>query len=314
MKIQRIFRKSRILLIIAGFTCLTFFSGCIFEDLDGCAEYNLDIVVKDVYGSVLSLKTLDSLTIYLFNQEGYIRMIKAAVKGQDIRIGYERDDQLTLIAWGNLKNDSLVAPALTKGMSLEDGIVRLRETGSCNLLPTDLFYSLQTYSESDTSSSVSSGVTMRSNNVGSDTLLLIMNRTIAHVKLTAKNMSECFGTDTAGYHFVVQGLHDALSFYGEPLGDTARYIPASYWIADDVLYAPVFRILPVLEDSVDDFQSLSLYRGNTKLFTTHTDSKGQLLRVKAGEQMNVTIDFHYAQAYITVTISPWDETTQETEL
>ena len=50
----------------------------------------------------------------------------------------------------------------------------------------------------------------------------------------------------------------------------------------------VFKILPQAEN---EYLTVELYR-ETKLYSTHTDSDGKLLRAYAGKQLNIVLDFN----------------------
>jgi hypothetical protein len=318
--IRRIFRKACGLPAIL-FIITAAFQSCIFDDMDCCSSVDFEVVIKDVYGTVLTESTVDSLTVYLFTRNGFRRMVQKDFTNTTFHIGYEKGDSLTLVSWGNLKSDSLTLPQVSYGMSPEEAVLKLRKEGGCNVSPPDLFYSR--YSDSDstgesaTDTLSESGIASRTVTAtsSSKTLILYMSRATSLMSITVRNMKDYFSlSDTTGYGITVEGSHDAVDFSGVSSGDSSLYRPVCCWTDSDAFYTPAFRILPVTEDDADDCFTVSLYRDATRLFTTNTDEDGQLIRVAAGKQINITIDFGKSDIRVYVTITPWNNTGQDTEL
>ena len=61
---------------------------------------------------------LQKSDIYLFNEQGFVRMIPSeGILG--LFFGEDRDERLTLVAWGNLKEDTLITTEIAPGTSPE---------------------------------------------------------------------------------------------------------------------------------------------------------------------------------------------------
>lgn len=83
---------------------------------------------------------LQKSDIYLFNEQGFVRMIPS--EGfSDFSFGEDKDERLTLVAWGNLKEDTLITTEIAPGTSLKDAKLQLRQyTHGTHIPLTDLFY------------------------------------------------------------------------------------------------------------------------------------------------------------------------------
>ena len=323
-------RRVRPALLAALLFPLLLLGSCVLEDMDNCAQYKLTVKIVGTDGYELPSGTVDTVNVYLFDEAGFVRMVSTDKSG-DLMFGYDKDQELTLVAWGNLKKDSLVVPTLTKGESPEEALVELRKLEDYDLSSTDLFYARYTVrgdsvveateatatavavvGEGTVTASSSSLAGLRSSGASSDTLTLSLERMVASLSITGKYMSERFGTDTASYHFVVRSTKDALNFLGSPAGDTASYVPGTSVDADEQLVTPVIRVLPT---PTDETLIIDLYRGDSLLYSTTTDSDGNALQAIAGKQLNVVLIFSYSFVRVTVTVTPWgEEVVQDTEL
>lgn len=95
-------------------------ASCVREDVDGCVQYALDVRVVDSEGNDLTDSgILEKAEVYLFNQKGFVRMVPAGISSAFL-FGEDRDERLTLVAWGNVKEDTLITTQVAVGTSLED--------------------------------------------------------------------------------------------------------------------------------------------------------------------------------------------------
>lgn len=81
---------------------------CVREDMEGCVRYELHVRAVDADGNDLTGNgVLQKSDIYLFNEQGFVRMIPS--EGfSDFSFGEDKDERFTLVAWGNLKEDTLI--------------------------------------------------------------------------------------------------------------------------------------------------------------------------------------------------------------
>ena len=279
--------------------CLLLY-GCISEQTNACVQYELTIRAVTPSGEdVTSSGVITSMDLYLFDENGFVRMVPKG-SSSDFLFGTEKSKTVTLVAWGNLKGDSLKLPSLALGTSLDEARIELLQNSTGYNLPvTDLFYSRQ----------VLTGTSTRG--MQSDTIKLVMERLSAALAVKISHAREYFGSDEP-LHLVVRGIGTALSFLGEPLGQEAGYAPAMTAVSGkDEWVAPLFRVFPTQDDGrifVD------LYRKGEKLFTITTDDEGNLLRATPGKETYISVDFRYARMFVSVSVLPWGSTGQETEM
>ena len=280
--------------------CLLLY-GCISEQTDACVQYELTVRAVTPSGEdVTSSGIITSMDIYLFDQNGFVRMVPKG-SSSDFLFGTPKNKTLTLVAWGNLKGDSLKLPSPAVGTSLEEAKIELLQLATGYNLPvTDLFYARR----------VLTGETA-TRGMQSDTIKLVMERISAALAVKISHAREYFGSDEP-LHLVVRGTGTALSFLGEPLGQEARYAPAMAAVSGkDEWVAPLFRVFPTQDDGrifVD------LYRKGEKLFTITTDDEGNLLRATPGKETYISVDFRYARMFVSVSVLPWGSTGQQTDL
>jgi hypothetical protein len=301
-------------------SCLLFLltctlQSCIFEDMGSCAQYELTVKIVGTDGYELPSGTVDTVNVYLFDKTGFVRMVSTD-KNNNFIFGYNKDEPLTIVTWGNMKRDSLLVPTLKQGETIDEALVELRKIEEYNLSSTDLFYArYSVHGDSVVSETASAGsskvLALRSSAASTDTMTLTLQRMVASLSITGQYMSERFGTDTAGYHFVVRSTKDALNFLGTPAGDTASYTPATSMNEKGQLVTSVIRVLPTPDEGT---LTIELYRGSNLLYSTTTDSNGDSLNAVAGKQLNVLLDFRYSFVRVTVTVTPYGEVTQDTNL
>ena len=83
-------------------------ASCVREDMEGCARYELHVRAVDADGNDLTGSgALQKSDIYLFNEQGFVRMIPSD-GFSDFYFGEDKGEHLTLVAWGNLKEDTLI--------------------------------------------------------------------------------------------------------------------------------------------------------------------------------------------------------------
>lgn len=281
-------------------------SGCIREDLSDCAFLTLKFKVH-VFDESRNApaEVIDGTQVYVFDSNGYVRTVKIEDVSDCYAVGLAKSDGVSMAAWGNLRADSIEIPVMYKGMSQIQALLKLKKSGEYCVEPPDLFFA------SYRSDYPSTGAAMEtpSFSVVGDTVILNLKRIVSSVTITAKHISDSFGPDTAGCFFVVRGTKDAINFNGETFGSVAAYKPPAYFDAERNLKTPAFKILPQEEN---EYLTVELHRRNEKLFSVYTDSDGELLRAYAGKQLNIVMDFGRNNVGISVVITPWGETWQDT--
>lgn len=269
-----------------------FLQGCVREQMDSCMQYELTVEAVDPQGvDITSSGAVTSIDLYLFDESGFVRIIPRG-SSSDFLFGEEKKRTLTLVAWGNLKGDSLKLPQLSVGTSLQEAKIELLQSANGYNLPvTDLFYTRRELSGTSTRS------------LQSDTVKLVMERLAAGLSIRVNHAAEYFGTPDIDLHIVVRGTGSSLNFLGEPSDDEAGYAPSIQVVdGEDEWYAPLFRVFPTHNDQ---HIYIDLYRGSTLLFTITTDDAGNILHALPGMETYITVDFRYARLHVTVSVEPW---------
>lgn len=269
-----------------------FLQACVRERAGECMLYNLTVSAVDPQGNdVTASGAISTVDIYLFDENGFVRTIPRG-SSTNFSFAASRDSKYTLIAWGNLKGDSLKLPQLTVGTSLENARIELlQSTLGRNLPVTDLFYSRRELSATSTKS------------IQNDTVRLVMERLVAGLSVDVLHAAEHFGVTNDKMQIVVRSIGSSLNFLAEPSEDEAGYAPSMSRVGDkDEWLAPLFRVFPT---NADKQISIDLYRDDTLLFTITTDDDGNPLRTLPGKETYITVDFRYARLRVSVNVVPW---------
>lgn len=294
------FFYKHICFFMLGMGLLLMFYGCIREDTDGCAQYAVSVKIVDAENhDITSTGAVVSVNLYLFDQNGFLRMVPKGTS-TDYLIGEASDKDLTLVAWGNLETDSLEVPELFVGTSLEDARIALLKRSNGNNLPSsDLFYNrLDLNADTRTSVNGSSSV-------------IVLQRLVAGISIRTNALEKYFGASAKTWHIIVHGAGDSLNFLGCTTGKQSGYEPETVLNASGDLYVPPFRIFPTEQDGN---LTIDLYRGQNKVFSTSMDEDGNTLRAPTGKILNLNIDFSSAHSKIIVTVSDWEDITQNTDM
>lgn len=248
---------------------------CIREDVDDCLQYSLKVKAVDTEGNdITATGSVASVDIYMFDADGFVRMIPQG--SADYLVGADKQKQLTLVAWGNLKSDSVRLPELKVGTSLSDARVELiRQEDEYHLPTTDIFYSRRDVN------------TIATRGILEETLTLTLERRVTAMTIRTKNLERKFGAGDSCY-FVVNGVGNALNFMGEPTGGTVGYQPNVSHTSTNDGYTSAFRILPTPQE---DALTIRICRGSTVLYTIEEDYLGNPLVALPGEQLDIVIDF-----------------------
>ena len=121
-------KPARIFLFTILYVSLTFlYTSCVREDTGDCIQYVLDMQAVDSEGNDLTATdALQKVEVYLFNEKGFIRKIPTDISS-DLIFRDDKNERLTLVVWGNIKKDTLIAPDIPIGTTIEEARFRLRE-------------------------------------------------------------------------------------------------------------------------------------------------------------------------------------------
>ena len=138
-----------------------------------------------------------------------------------------------------------------------------------------------------------------------------MERLAAGLSIRARYLTERYADKGEGYTFIVRGTGSEMNFMGKVSGEDSGYKPLTLTNGQGDAYTPPFRIFPTEEG---EYIEVEIYRGQEKLCTVTHDEQQQPLCAAAGKQTDIEIDFRYAEVRTFVTVLPWGEVEQETEM
>lgn len=273
------------------------------EQIEECMQYALTVKAVDAEGNDLTQSdALTCVDIYLFDPTGFVRRVPTGTSS-DFLFAHDKAATLTLVAWGNLKADSIELPDIAVGTPIEQARLLLRCLNNGNNLPiTDLFYSRQVMKP--TGNATTRGLV-------EENITLVLERQAAGMSVRTRYLAERFGYTGEQCRFIVRGTGNALNFLGQTLGEDAEYEPEAITDGQGDAYAAPFRIFPTQEEQRIE---IDILRADQKLFTIVEDNKGKPLHALPGKQLEVTVDFRHATVIVTVTVVPWGEVRQDTEL
>lgn len=290
---------TRLLLLLFSLWALT---GCIGEDMDGCTQYALKVKAIDVDGNDITQTGIVTLVdIFLFDQNGFVRMVPQG-SSVDFLFGTGKDKHHTLVAWGNLKTDSLKLGDISVGTSIEDARLELGHYQDGYHLPsTDLFYSCRQVGPQDATRA----------QVEEKSITMIMERRAAGLSIATHAFAGRYPAD-APYRFVVSGMATALNFLGEPVGDQAHCVPVGLTNKEGDIFAPPFRVFTTRENGI---VSIDICRDKEVLHSVDRDQWGEPIRLVAGQHTHVDIYFSpMGRIEVKVDVVPWEEAEQFTQM
>ena len=140
-------------------------------------------------------------------------MIPAGVSS-DYLFGHYKDDRLTLVAWGNVKEDTLITAEIKPGTPIEEARLKLKQYAEGNHLPvTDLFYCRKELSNTAT------------RGIREENITLVMERLAAGLSIRACYLTERYADKGEGYTFIVKGTGSEMNFMGKVSGEDSGYKP-----------------------------------------------------------------------------------------
>ena len=237
--------------------------------------------------------------MYLFGENGFVRMVPAGVSS-DYLFGNHKEARLTLVAWGNIKEDTLITAKIKPGTLIEEACLKLKQHTERSHLPvTDLFYCRKELNNTATRS------------IQEEKITLVMERMTAGLSIRTRYLAERYPYQGETYTFIVRGTGSEVDFMGKVTGESAGYKPPTFTDEQGDTYAPPFRIFPTQEEECIEVE---IYRGQEKLCTITQDNELHLLRAEAGKQTDIEIDFRKTEIRVFVKVLPWGEVEQETEM
>jgi len=273
------------------------FSACIHEDTDDCYDYLINVRVIDTEGNdITESGIVSSVDIYMFDASGFVRMVPRGSSAEYL-FRSSTPEPLTLIAWGNLKEDSLNIPNVSKGLMPEDIRLSLLNNESGNHLPSPDLYHTRRIVQPELATTRASAT---------HTITLVLERCVAGVSVETRNYAGQFEDGRDPCHFIVRGLTHAMDFNAAPAGSRGAYRPDVYRDAVEDMFVDPFWMMPTQDDLS---LQLDLCRGDEALQCFTEDSEGQTFQAVPGKILNIILDFDTSGAITISTeiIEPWED-------
>lgn len=134
----------------------------------------------------------------------------------DFYFGEDKGERLTLVAWGNLKEDTLITTEIAPGTPLKEAKLQLRQHAHGTHIPlTDLFYCRREIDGAETRGVEGTDITV------------VMERKVAGLSIRTRYLAERYPYGGEVYRFIVHCTSTEMDFTGEVAGNGAGYEPAS---------------------------------------------------------------------------------------
>lgn len=281
---------------VFGMLLLMFlFAGCIKDDLSDCpVTYRL--VIQTDPNDNLQLRSTTNMTnklvLFIFDENNNLLDYRRTSPGEVMELTYTGHHLLNAVAWANLDGQMNIS-SLTPQTPLSSAKVQLLDSkelsdGKYALSPNDLFFGKKELTlTSDTQNQPD---------------ILIIQRKIAAMRITAKRLKEYVGTTDSDFTYRVRGSRNTFDFNGNLTGDDRNYLPLSSFNPNNEFVASSFLVFP---SQASKNISVDIFKGNHLIYTTDKDNNGVPIRTERGKLLDLLIDFS-AGVNTSFIIKDWD--------
>ncbi|MDR0421448.1 MAG: FimB/Mfa2 family fimbrial subunit [Proteiniphilum sp.] len=288
MTVKRITNIPLHLLFLLALTAS--FAGCLKENLEDCLS--ITVQAHDRSSDVeLDTNNIKDLSLFLFNNDfRFMYKIDASMKKKVTILG-NRDRELYIVAWGNLRQGSQTFTDPRPGDLLTDCFVELRSRTRATASPyvdspDDLFRG---------------GITIAgSKSKGGK--VISMYREVGSMTVTLRNLKSFTGYDDNNFRMVVRETPSMMNFNGKMTGDMIAYLPVVSLVNNrntEEYHVPPFNMFPKEGVMID------VFHGDELIATVSKDSStGNSINVKRGGLTNVLIDLKSA-VNVSVEMTEW---------
>lgn len=285
MTIKRIIKASWRLLPLLVLT--GFLTGCLKENTDGCGtECLLHIRAFDAEGRELTQNEVTSVYLYVFDGNMMFAGSYRTQLGEAVRLEVGRDENLHIVAWGNLNGNS--DPHIGDNMGQSYISLRSATRAGNKVVPDDIFYG---------------SLTISGNDVSHDKDVPIY-RKVGSMTVVANNIKDFAGFDDNDYSIVIGETYSSIGFDGTFSGDRVDYNPDGEFVlrgGREIYFVAPFNVIPEQTGLHIDF-----YHGTDLIASVSTDRDGNPITVTEGMQTNVTVDFS-SSVEVDITLTQWGD-------
>lgn len=281
---------------VFGMLLLMFlFAGCIKDDLSDCPVTYRLVIQTDPNDDVQLRSTTpmtNKIVLFIFDENNRLLDYRRTSPGEIMELTYSGHRLLNAVAWANL-DGQMDLSALAPQTPLSSAKVQLLDTeplsdGKYALSPNDLFHGKKEL------------------NLASDTRsqpdILIIQRKIAAIRITAKRLKEYVGTTGNDFSYRVRSSKNTFDFNGNLTGDDRNYLPMSSFNPSNEFVAPAFLVFP---SQADKSISVDIYKGGQLIYTADKDGNGLPIQTERGKLLDLLIDFS-GGVNTSFSIKDWD--------
>ena len=288
MTVKRIINVLQRVLCLLAFT--TSFWGCIKEDLDDCNDrYSLTVrAYAYESGRELDADVVTDLSLFIFDRESrFLYKVETAI-GQKVVVTGPKDENLYIVAWGNLRQGHQNYTDPQPGDPLADCFVELQiqtRSETYALSPGDLFRGM---------------ITLTADNRTDDKMLPIY-REVGSLTVTIRNLKGFTGYNDEDFHIVVRETQSWIGFEGTAAGEKVSYLPdGSFAEGGNANYnVPAFNLL-----SMKSGVNIDIYHGSERITTVSTDREAYPITIEKGQLTNVLIELR-ASLGVSMELTDW---------
>lgn len=237
--------------VLSCLTILLMTASCsIREDLSDCKNtLTVKVLIAEDSGEPGDVSLVKDVTLYVFDAHGKFLGSRNTEIGREEELDYPGKGRLQIVAWCNTVSGNV---NVAMNDHIDDARVSLKSTDASEPsssgifhMPGDLLY----------------GTEPALNNKIEEHVIVYVNRMVASMKITVRNLQKWAGHNDTDYSIMVGVTKKEINFYGQYLGAGAAYIPETSFDVRNDFIAPLFKMLP----SKDQVLSIKIFHGETML-------------------------------------------------
>ena len=287
--------RDALLGLLCGMAAAVAATGCIKDDLSGCAETrHLTVRAYARQGDARELGTdeVKDVKLFLFDGDGrFLRGIDTRV-GERVGVDIPPGETVRVVAWGNLGQDGQSHTQPGEGDMLGGclvGLLRDVRSPEHSLPPADLFR----------------GDIVLADPSGAGETALPIYREVGGMAVTVRNLKAFAGFPDDDYRVVVRGTFSGIAFDGRRSGDGASYQPVGAFspgVNNPDHLTPPFNLIP--EEEEESGVTIDIYHGDRLVASVSCDGEGNPIMVEKGRLTNVLVDLR-ASVLATLSLTDW---------
>ena len=265
--------------------------GCTENNLSNCPKFSHQFIVKAYHADgteVVENGVIKDLNVYVFDQnETFLALHKVEI-GNIIQLDYLAHEKLNIVVLANSESENQKRPKLKVGDKIDDAYISLiTQTKSLDEIavsPDDLFKGRQEIIKNRLSENAPPKISLQ--------------RKVASVVITTNGIKEYAITTSDDFHYILRYGKREFNLKGETSEDNVTHKPVSNF-NNKLLESSIFNIIPS-QDNIE----VDIYNGTKLITTISKDDKGNLLKAKEGELLNIYASF-IGDVSVSIEVTEW---------